>query len=177
MVAFIDDDRATHGVEPICKVLPIAPSTYHEHVARRHDPLRLLARATRDLVLKPEIARIFKETFEVYSLRKVWREMARAGGDISRCTVERLMRETGLHGVIRGKSLRTTVQDKPTLCPLDHVNRQFHAPAPNMQLVSDFTYVSTWSLRESCLGTILFFSGIMILRRTPFSPDQSLPNR
>jgi putative transposase len=145
MIAFIDHHRATHGVEPICKVLPIAPSTYHEHVARRHDPSRLSARATRDLVLKPGIARVFKENFEVYGVRKVWRQMAREGVDIARCTVERLMREMGLHGVIRGKSLRTTVQDKATPCPLDHVNRQFHAPAPNRLWVSDFTYVSAWS--------------------------------
>ena len=145
MIAFIDDHRGTHGVEPICKVLPIAPSTYHEHVAQRHDPSRLSARATKGLTLKPEISRVFKENFEVYGVRKVWRQMAREGFDSTRCTVERLMREMGLRGVIRGKPLRTTISDKAAPCPLDHVNRQFHAPAPNRLWVSDFTYVSTWS--------------------------------
>ena len=145
MIKFIDDHRGTHGVEPICMVLPIAPSTYHEHVAQRRDPTRLSTRARKDLALKPEIIRVFKENFEVYGVRKVWRQMAREGVDIARCTVERLMREMGLRGVIRGKPLRTTISDKAAPCPLDHVNRQFHAPAPNRLWVSDFTYVSTWS--------------------------------
>ena len=144
MIAFIDDQRAVHGVEPICSVLPIAPSTYHKHVAQRRDPLRLSARARRDVALKPEIARVFAENFAVYGLRKVWRQMNREGFTIARCTVERLMRDMGLHGVIRGKPVRTTISDKATPCPLDHVNRQFHAPAPNRLWVSDFTYVSTW---------------------------------
>ncbi|MFU7529686.1 IS3 family transposase [Qipengyuania sp. ASV99] len=145
MIAFIDDNRELHGVEPICKVLPIAPSTYSKHVAQRRDPLRLSARARRDLALKPEIARVFAENFAVYGVRKVWRQMNREGFSIARCTVERLMREMGLHGVIRGKPLRTTISDKAAPCPLDRVNRQFHAPAPNRLWVSDFTYVSTWS--------------------------------
>lgn len=145
MIAFIDDNRELHGVEPICKVLPIAPSTYRKHVAQRRDPLRLSARARRDLALKPEIARVFAENFAVYGVRKVWRQMRREGFVISRCTVERLMRDMGLHGVIRGKPLRTTISDKAAPCPLDRVNRQFHAPAPNRLWVSDFTYVSTWS--------------------------------
>ena len=145
MIAFIDDNRERHGVEPICKVLPIAPSTYHKHVAQQRDPLRLSARAQRDRALKPEIARVFAENFAVYGVRKVWRQMRREGFSIARCTVERLMREMGLHGVIRGKPLRTTISDKAAPCPLDRVNRQFHAPAPNRLWVSDFTYVSTWS--------------------------------
>lgn len=144
MIAFIDDNRERHGVEPICKVLPIAPSTYRRHVAQRRDPLRLSARARRDLALKPEIARVFAENFAVYGVRKVWRQMRREGFAIARCTVERLMRDMGLHGVIRGKPLRTTISDKAAPCPLDRVNRQFHAPAPNRLWVSDFTYVSTW---------------------------------
>ena len=144
MIAFIDDNRAVHGVEPICTVLPIAPSTYHKHVAQRRDPLRLSARARRDLALKPEIARVFAENFAVYGVRKVWRQMNREGFAIARCTVERLMRDMGLAGVIRGKPVRTTISDKAAPCPLDHVNRQFHAPAPNRLWVSDFTYVSTW---------------------------------
>ena len=144
MIAFIDDNRGAHGVEPICAVLPIAPSTYHKYVAERRDPSRLSARARRDLALKPEVARVFAENFAVYGVRKVWRQMQREGHDIARCTVERLMRDMGLAGVIRGKPVRTTVSDKAAPCPLDHVNRQFHAPAPNRLWVSDFTYVSTW---------------------------------
>lgn len=94
--------------------------------------------------MKPEITRVFAESFGVYGVRKVWRQMQREGHDIARCTVERLMRDLGLAGVIRGKPVRTTFSDKAAPCPLDHVNRQFHAPAPNMLWVSDFTYVSTW---------------------------------
>ena len=145
MIAFIDDHRGSYGVEPICKVLPIAPSTYHDHVAKRRDPSRLSAMTKKDLGLKPDITRIFKENFEVYGVRKVWRQLKRENFDVARCTVERLMKEMGLHGVIRGKPLRTTFSDKAALCPLDHVNRQFHATAPNRLWVSDFTYVSTWA--------------------------------
>ena len=145
MIRFIDDHRQVYGVEPICKVLPIAPSTYHAHVAKRADPAKLSTRARQDIVLKPEIARVFAENFAVYGVRKVRRQMMRERFDVARCTVERLMRGMGLAGVIRGKPVRTTVQDKAAPCPLDHVNRQFHAPAPNVFWVSDFTYVSTWS--------------------------------
>jgi putative transposase len=144
MIGFIDEHREAYGVEPICKVLPIAPSTYHERIARRRDPTRLSARAQRDQALKPEIARVFAENFAVYGVRKVWRQMMREGFSIARCTVDRLMREMGLHGVIRGKPVRTTISDKAAPCPLDHVNRKFHAPAPNRLWVSDFTYVATW---------------------------------
>lgn len=145
MIAFIDDHREAHGVEPICKVLPIAPSTYPDHVAKRADPEKLSARAKRDLALKPEIARVFAENFEVYGARKVWRQLNRESIPVARCTVERLMSALGLHGVIRGKPVRTTVSDKAAPCPLDRVNRDFRAPAPNMLWLSDFTYVSTWS--------------------------------
>jgi putative transposase len=145
MIAFIDDHRGTYGVEPICKVLPIAPSTYHDHIARRANPEKLSARAKRDLMLKPEIERVFTGNFEVYGARKVWRQLNRESIPVARCTVERLMSDLGLQGVIRGKPIRTTVQDKAVPCPLDHVNRVFHAPAPNRLWLSDFTYVSTWS--------------------------------
>jgi putative transposase len=145
MITFIDDHRAVHGVEPICKILPIAPSTYHDHAAKRADPRKLSARAQRDMTLKPQIARVFAENFEVYGVRKVWRQMVREGVPVARCTVERLMADLGLQGVVRGKPIRTTMQDKAAPRPLDHVNRQFHAPAPNMLWLSDFTYVSTWS--------------------------------
>src|SRR5690606_31911966 len=112
MISFIDDHREAHGVEPICKVLPIAPSTYRDHVAKRVDPEKLSVRAKRDLKLRPEIERVFAENFEVYGARKVWRQMLREGFVVARCTVERLMADLGLHGVIRGKPIRTTVQDK-----------------------------------------------------------------
>jgi transposase InsO family protein len=141
--AFIDAHRGDYGVEPICRVLPIAPSTYHDHAVKQRDPSRLPPR--RDLVLKPEILRVHAENFGVYGVRKVWRQMRREGFEIARCTVERLMRELGLQGVIRGKPVRTTVSDKAAPCPLDQVNRQFHAPAPNKLWVADFTYVATWA--------------------------------
>jgi putative transposase len=145
MIAFIDDHRETYGVEPICKVLPIAPSTYHDQVAKQADPEKLPARTKQDLVLKPEIVRVFAENFEVYGARKVWRQLNRERIPVARCTVERLMRDMGLQGAIRGKPVKTTISDKAAPCPLDHVNRQFHAPAPNILWLSDFTYVSTWS--------------------------------
>ena len=145
MIAFIDDHHEDHGIEPICKVLPIVPSTYHNHVAKRDDPEKLSTRARRDMALKPEIARVFAENFEVYGVRKVWRQMQREGFAIARCTVDRLMQSMGIQGVIRGKPVKTTVQDKAVPCPLDHVNRQFKASAPNVLWVSDFTYVATWA--------------------------------
>ena len=145
MIAFIDDHRGAHGVEPICKVLPIAPSTYRAQAARRRDLTKLPARARRDATLMPEIERVFEENFRVYGVRKVWRQLKREGHDLARCTVARLMRSMGLQGVIRGKPVRTTISDKAAPCPLDHVNRQFKAPRPNALWVSDFTYVATWS--------------------------------
>jgi putative transposase len=144
MIAFIDDHRGEHGVEPICAVLPIAPSTYHSHAARRADPSLLPRRATRDAGLMPLVARVFEENFEVYGVRKVWRQLQREGQEVARCTIERLMQSMGLQGVIRGKPVKTTISDKAAPCPLDHVNRQFQAPRPNALWVSDFTYVATW---------------------------------
>ena len=145
MIAFIDDHRGAYGVEPICRVLPIAPSTYHAHAARRADPARLSTRARRDDALKPEVQRVFEENFRVYGVRKVWRQLKREGHDVARCTVARLMQTLGLQGVIRGKPVRTTISDKATPCPLDHVNRQFKAAHPNALWLSDFTYVATWA--------------------------------
>ena len=144
MITFIDDHRAAYGVEPICRVLPIAPSTYHAHAARRSDPARLPPRARRDAELKDAIGRIFKENFEVYGARKIWWELRRERPGVARCTVERLMRELGLKGVIRGKPVRTTISNKSAPCPRDLVNRQFQAPRPNALWVADFTYVATW---------------------------------
>jgi putative transposase len=145
MIAFIDDHRGVYGVEPICKVLPIAPSTYHAHVARRLDPGKLSRRAKRDEALKAQIRRVFEENFRVYGVRKVWRQLAREGIAVARCTVARLMRAMGLQGAVRGKPLRTTISDKAAPCPFDRVNRQFRAPRPNVLWVSDFTYVATWT--------------------------------
>jgi len=144
MIAFIDAHRAVHGVEPICRVLPIAPSTYHAHAARRADPGKLPARARRDITLKTEIRRVYEENFHVYGVRKVWRQLLREGIAVARCTVARLMRTMGLQGVVRGKRVRTTISNAAAACPLDRVNRQFKAPHPNALWVSDFTYVATW---------------------------------
>jgi len=144
MIAFIDDHREAYGVEPICKVLPIAPSTYHAHQVVRRDPARASARARRDGGLKEKIRRVFDANFQVYGARKVWRQLRREGEDVARCTVERLMEEMGLQGAIRGKVIKTTKSNPATPCPQDRVNRQFQAPRPNTLWVSDFTYVSTW---------------------------------
>ena len=144
MIGFIDDHRGAYGVEPICKLLPIAPSTYHAHAARRTDPARLPARARRDVVLATDIRRVFDTNFGVYGVRKVWRQFGREGKKVARCTVARLMRRMGLQGVVRGREVRTTVSNPAVVCPLDRVNRQFHAPRPNALWLSDFTYVATW---------------------------------
>jgi putative transposase len=145
MIAFIDEHRAVYGVEPICKLLPIAPSTYHAQAARQADPKKRPARAQRDAALRVEIRRVFEENFCVYGVRKVWRQLGREGIAVARCTVARLMRSMGLQGAVRGKPVRTTISDKAAPCPLDRVNRQFQAPRPNVLWVSDFTYVATWS--------------------------------
>ena len=144
MVGFIDDHRGEHGVEPICDVLPIAPSTYYGHLAKRADPARRLDRARRDEALRPEILRVFEENWRVYGVRKIWRQLGREGFDVARCTVARLMKGMDIQGIIRGKPHKTTIPDKRQPCPLDKVNRQFRVPAPNMLWVSDFTYVATW---------------------------------
>ena len=126
-------------------MLPIAPSTYYAQVARRADLTKRSARARSDAALTIEIRRVFDGNFQVYGVRKVWRQLRREGFDVARCTVARLMKAMDLQGVIRGKSARTTVGDKAAPCPLDRVNRDFKAPAPNRLWVSDFTYVSTWA--------------------------------
>jgi transposase InsO family protein len=145
MIAFIDEHRAVYGVEPICKVLPIAPSTYYAYAARRADPGRLPARVRRDAALAVEVRRVFEENFRLYGVRKVWRQLGREGIAVARCTVARLMRAMDLEGVVRGKRIRTTIGDTAAPCPLDRVNRQFQAPRPNALWVSDFTYVATWA--------------------------------
>ena len=144
MIAFIDDHRGAYGVEPICKVLPIAPSTYHAQAARRADPSKLPSRVKRDATLKADVRRVFEANFGVYGVRKVWRQLGREEIAVARCTVARLMRQMGLSGAVRGKAVKTTVSHKAAPCPRDKVNRQFQAPKPNFLWVADFTYVATW---------------------------------
>ena len=111
MVAFIDAHREAHGVEPICRKLEIAPSTYYERKAREADSSRLPARSVRDAELREAIERVWKEHFGVYGARKVWRQLMREGVPVARCTVERLMREMGLQGAVRGRTFKTTIPD------------------------------------------------------------------
>jgi putative transposase len=142
--AFIDAHRDKFGVEPICRQLQIAPSTYHLHAARQANPDLRPIRAKRDEVLSAEIERVWRENRQAYGARKVWKQLGREGVRTARCTVERLMRMAGLAGVVRGKPRKwkgiEVVEEKP----LDRVNRQFHAERPNTLWVSDFTYVPTW---------------------------------
>jgi putative transposase len=140
MIAYIHEHKDRFGVEPICRVLPIAPSTYYQHSGRPPS-----ARALRDAKLKAEIARVHAENFGVYGARKVWRQLHREGITVARCTVERLMRELHLEGVRRGKTRRTTTPDAATVRPADLVERDFSASRPNQLWVADLTYVATWS--------------------------------
>ncbi len=140
MVTFIDDHRSVYGVEPICRVLPIAPSTYYACKILQVDPERRSARAKNDEYLSVEIRRVWEENFQVYGVRKVWRQLGREGLEVARCTVERLMRDMGLHGVVRGKKHRTTIPDEQAARPLDLVERDFKAGEPNRLWVSDLTY-------------------------------------
>ncbi|MFC7091853.1 IS3 family transposase, partial [Halomonas salifodinae] len=144
MIDFIDDHRASYGVEPICRVLPIAPSTYYAHKTREAQPSSAPPRVQRDRWLRAEVRRVWEENFCVYGVRKVWRQLHREGLSVARCTVARLMREMGLRGVVRGKRVQTTVPDANKACPADLVRRQFQPSQPNALWVSDFTYVATW---------------------------------
>jgi transposase InsO family protein len=146
MVAFIDQHRDAYGVEPICDVLPIAPSTYYEHRARVQDPAKRPDRAKRDDELRPEIQRVWDENHAVYGAEKVWRQLGREDISVARCTVERLMRGMGLRGAIRGRAFKvTTVADETALRPPDLVHREFVATRPNQLWVADITYVATWA--------------------------------
>ena len=144
MVTFIDDHREEYGVEPICAVLPIAPSTYYGYKAREADPALRSARAHRDEELCVEIQRVWETNFRVYGVRKVWRQLRREGFTVARCTVARLMREMGLSGAVRGRRFKTTIPDDNADRPLDLVQRDFSAARPNQLWVSDLTYVATW---------------------------------
>ena len=140
MIAFIDDQREQYGVESLCRQLPIAPSTYYEHKHRQADPSRQSKRFKRDQELKPEIYRVWEENLQVYGARKVWRQMKREGFEIARCTVERLMHQLQIQGVVRGAKCWTTVNDPELHRPADLVERQFFAVRPNQLWVADITY-------------------------------------
>lgn len=146
MIGFIDEHREEFGVEPICDVIEIAPSTYYEAKRREREPARRPARQQRDEVLKVEIQRIYDENQQVYGVRKVWIQANREGIPVAKCTVRRLMRELGLRGVTRGRGFKqTTRTDQRLPRPADLVDRRFSAERPNQLWVSDLTYVATWS--------------------------------
>ena len=145
MKAFIDTHRGEYGVEPICAVLPIAPSTYYERHAREGDDDRCAPRERRDRQLRDEVRRVWEENFRVYGVRKVWRQLRREGIVVARCTAARLMRELGLRGVVRGRWVKTTTAVATLACPADRVNRMFRATRPNALSLADLTYVATWA--------------------------------
>lgn len=144
MITFIEDHRMDFGVGSICKVLPIAQSSYYAHAAVKRDPQLASDRARQDAIDRVEIERVHEESRGRYGARKIWHQLRREGKDIARCTVERLMKVMGLQGVVRGKKIITTNPDTAQPCPDDKVNREFKAQSPNQLWVSDFTYVSTW---------------------------------
>jgi putative transposase len=145
MVAFIDEHRAKFGVEPICDVLPIAPSVYYEQRARQQCPERRPRRVRRDEIITEHIRRVWHENHEVYGVVKVWKQLRREDHPVARCTVARLMRCAGLRGAVRGRAFKvTTIPDTAAARPLDLVTRQFRAERPNQLWVADLTYVATW---------------------------------
>ena len=145
MVAFIDKYRSRYGVEPICAVLPIAPSTYYRCKNLEQNPDKRSYRAKRDEMLEDEVRRVWGENHQVYGARKVWKQLNREKVFVARCTVERLMQRLAIQGVRRGRRVRTTIPDDSIVKPLDLVNRQFRATQPNQLWVADITYVATWS--------------------------------
>jgi putative transposase len=140
VMSFIDSHREELGIEPICRELAIAPSSYHEHAARLADPAKRSARARRDDEIKQQIKRVHDDSSGLYGTRKVWHQMRREGATVAKCTIERLMRAMGLAGVRRGKTCVTTVSNPKAPCPLDKVNREFRVSRPNALWVVDFTY-------------------------------------
>jgi transposase InsO family protein len=145
MTGFIDDYRDEYGVEPICRVLPIAPSTYYETKRQQRDPERRSVRRRRDDELRVEIQRVFDDNYRVYGVHKVWRQLNREGIPVAKCTVRRLMRQMGLRGATRGRAFKTTtIGDASLDRPRDLVERDFAATRPNQLWVSDLTYVATW---------------------------------
>jgi len=144
MVRFVDDHREQYGVEPICAVVAIAPSTYYEQKARQADPSRLPARAQWDARLVPEIQRVWEANHSVYGAKKVWKQLDRERIRVARCTVARLMAQAGLRGVVRGARRRTTVPEPLAHQAQDLVARDFAVDRPNALWVADLTYVATW---------------------------------
>jgi len=144
MVSFVNEHRECYGVEPICRELPIAPSTFYEHAARQVDAQRLPARVQSDTKLKPEVSRVYQENRQLYGARKVWRQLRRESFEVARCTVARLMNAMGLQGVVRGRPCRTTIPTELQDHRPDLVERDFTARGPNHLWVSDLTYVITW---------------------------------
>ena len=145
MMDFIEESREAHGVEPICRALQFAPSTYYDRRAIMLDPDRASARAKSDAAMSVKIDATWDANRKLYGARKIWHVLRRQGEDVARCTVERLMRRLGIRGVVRGKKVITTNPDTSLPCPDDKVNRLFMADRPNKLWVSDFTYVPTWS--------------------------------
>ena len=137
---FIADNRERWGVEPICRVLQFPPATYYASSSRPPS-----ARELRDRELRPQIQRVWEGNFRVYGADKVWAQLRREGFHVARCTVERMMRELGLRGVVRGKTPRTTIGADGAERPADLVQRHFVATAPNRLWVADLTYVKTHS--------------------------------
>jgi hypothetical protein len=171
MIAFIEDQHVVYGVESICRVLPIAPSTYYHRLACLADPSKASARHQRDMELRPEIKRVWDENYQVYGVRKAWHQLKREGFELARCTVERLMKQIGIRGAVRGKVVKTKVPDTSAPCPRDKVNRMFRAPAPNFLWVSDFTYVSTIA-RQHMPACVRGVAGFCLCGTRPLSSDQ-----
>jgi len=140
IVEFIDEHRDAHGVEPICTVLQVAPSTYYSAKARPAS-----ARSVRDVALMAVIVTLWQANYRVYGVRKLWKALARSGESVGRDQVARLMGELGIEGVRRGRTVRTTRPDERASRPADLVERRFVAARPNQLWVTDLTYVATWA--------------------------------
>ena len=177
MIAFIEESREDLGVEPICRALQFAPSTYYDRRAILRDPERASARAKSDAALSLKIDGAWADNRKLYGARKIWHVLRRDGEDVARCTVERLMRALGIKGVVRGKKVITTNPDTSLPCPDDKVNRLFKADRPNKLWVSDFTYVPTWSGTVYVAFVIDVFARRIVgwrtstFLKTPFVPD------
>jgi len=174
MIDFIDHHRSVYGVEPICSVLPIAPSTYHEAKLRQAAPERRPARQQRDAQVSEAIQETWDANHCVYGARKVWRQLQRDQWQVARCTVERLMRDLGLHGVTRGRAPKTTCPDPRQAAPEDHVRRDFTADAPNQLWVADFTYVATWQGFVYVAFVVDVFARRIVGWRASSAPNTSL---
>ncbi|HET9896761.1 MAG TPA: IS3 family transposase [Streptosporangiaceae bacterium] len=167
---FIDEHKGEFGVEPICDQLMVAPSTYY--AAKTRPPS---ARSVRDEELKKEIMRVYSENLSVYGARKIWRQLLREGVQVARCTVERLMRDLGISGAVRGKKVRTTIADPAAARSPDLVRRKFEAIAPNRLWVADFTYCATWSGMAYTAFVADVFSRRIVGWRTAYSMTTDLP--